>query len=163
MTRGQLAALLLVGALAPLSAASAGAANSSPTFALRGTPYLHTMVGIEGYKVVFRLNHPLIRRSNGSIDAGIETSAGFSDEITEIDHAHACYTAGVPGRARHGGQRATLRVLIGNGHDPIGEVHSTRDVVARLLAHTGKYRPTTPVTPDERRAAKRLGCTRLRA
>ena len=165
MTRGLLAALVLVGSLVPLSAASAsaGAADSSSTFFLRGTPYLHTMVGVEGYKVVFRLNRRLIRRSNGSIDVGIKTGAGFSDEVQEIDRTHHCYVGAVPSRARHGGRRATVRVLIGNGRDPVGEVHSAHDVVARLLAHTGRYRPTTPVTPDERSAARRLGCTRLRA
>jgi len=108
--------------------------------------------------MVIRLDQRIPRRPDGSIDAGTKNASGvFLGDVYEIDRIHACYVFGVAGSRHRVGDRVTVKVLVGDGHDAVGHVHDADPLVVHAVLHRGHHR-AGGVTADEQAAALRLGC-----
>jgi hypothetical protein len=151
----------LLAATATLVFASSPSLSAPETFAFSRAPKLLTVQPAgNGYNVVFRLNRPLPRRTDGSVDAGIRTAAGYESEFTTADRRDNCYFAAAAGRSRHTGLRVSVRLLLGDGHDPIGHVHSVQTLAAKLTAARGTAGRHGSFKA-ETAAARKLGCAHL--
>jgi hypothetical protein len=154
-----IAVLLLIGAVASMAAVPAVAATSRFTFVHQ--PRLLTVQPAgDGYNLIFRLNHPLPRRADGSIDAGIRTATGFESEFTTADKRDNCYFGATDGRSKHTGTRVSVRLLLGSGHDPVGKVQSIQTLTARPTSGRGTAGRHGRFTAEVK-AARALGCNHV--
>jgi hypothetical protein len=145
--------------------APAVASTDQPTFVGHPKLLLGRPAG-SGYTFVFRLSHPVARRSDGSFDAGTRTAAGFDSELMQVDKRNFCYFATALGHAKHPGVKITVSLLLGDGSDPTGHVHSVHTLRARVTSQQGTaggklVNGRRGSFKAESAAARRLGCTHL--
>lgn len=155
-------------AAAALCAAAVGLASASPSAATSSSYAFSTSPKLlmvhpagKGYNLVFRLNRPIPRRADGSFDAGTRTAAGFASEFMTADKRHNCYFAAVSGQSKHVGTQVSVRLLLGDGHDPVGKVSSVKTLTPPRLTASQGTAGRHGSFKAEAAAARTIGCTHV--
>lgn len=131
---------------------------ATPQYAFRAAPkLLMVQPAGNGYNIVFRLNRPMPRRADGSYDAGTRTAAGFDSQFTTADKRNNCYFGAVQGHSKRVGTKVSVRLLLGDGHDPVGKVQSVQTLTRSLTARKGTAGRRGSFK-SEAAAARALGC-----